>query len=150
MNSTQIRRGFTEGDVYAHDFETGTPEPFLHSSQFFYPAEYQIKTWGDFVLATTWPGDGTGANLVRVPLSGGEPQVVATGVTNEWFAVSGDEAFVLLHDERGQAGRGRLTAIDLTSGEKRSIGACDATPFHASDAYVYLYTDQLNLLRMTP
>jgi hypothetical protein len=144
-NSDDLSR---HGEIYAYDFETGTPEPFLESRLAF--DEYGITFWQDSMLATTF-GDG-GWNLVRVPISGGEPEVIATALHTpyESFAVSGNEAFALLYQETDETnGGGRLTAIDLTNGKSRAIGTCDAVPFHGSDDYIYLHAG-LSTLRMTP
>lgn len=137
-----------DGEIYAYDFETGTPEPFLNSRVEF--DEYGIAFWQGSMLATIF-GE-AGRNLVRVPISGGEPEVIATALHTpyESFAVSGNEAFVLSYEETDETNLGgRLTAIDLTNGETRAIGTCDAVPFHGSDDYIYLRAGA-STLRMTP
>lgn len=138
------------GEIYAYDFDTGTPEPFLESSSAF--DDYGIKFWQGSMLATVRAEGGGHQNLVRVPISGGQPEILTTNVLVPYdsFAVSGNTAFVLVHDENAETnGGGRLTAIDLANGEARTIGTCDASPFHGSDDHIYVHAGS-NTLRMIP
>lgn len=134
------------GAIDAVDFVRSTPEPFLQSAAPF--GEYAIKFWNDSVLAILWGEGDEHWKLVRVPASGGEPEVLATDVADDHLAVLGNEAFVLL---RNGTQYGQLTAIDLTNGGQRPVGTCDAMPFHASADYLYALRDDLGgILRITP
>jgi hypothetical protein len=138
------RRESYLGEVRAFDIEAGAPERLLDSREPFDP--WGVRFWRNSLLATVRAEGAGHVNLVRVAISGGEPEVVATNVGDS-FAVSGNEAFVLADDG---SKFGRLTAIDLRNGEQRAMGTCDALPFHGSDDHVYAYGNGLSILRLTP